>query len=162
MLGTTTLKRTMENKKKRIPPFPRETLCSLTSGKKQLNPSSKSSWPLRSFLMRLTTSVVSYLCVSFARSRHNKEKQANVVRPGKCRERERGGYLERGTYLPLLKSLMMSKNASYTWLWSPENRSLTVRTYTSASLAVCACCCAAVCAAFISPTRDRKRRRRFD
>ena len=44
------------------------------------------------------------------------------------RERERGGYLERGTYLPLLKSLMMSKNASYTWLWSPENRSLTVRT----------------------------------
>ena len=26
---------------------------------------------------------------SFARSRHNKEKQANVVRPGKCRERER-------------------------------------------------------------------------
>ena len=44
------------------------------------------------------------------------------------RERERGGYLERGAYLPLLKSLMMSKNASYTWLWSPENRSLTVRT----------------------------------
>ena len=82
-----------------------------------------------------------------------KRKQANVVRPwGKCRERERGGYLKRGTYLPLLKSLMMSKNASYTWLWSPENRSLTVRTYTSASLAVCACCCAAVCAAFISPT----------
>ena len=26
---------------------------------------------------------------SCARSRHNKEKQANVVRPGKCRERER-------------------------------------------------------------------------
>ena len=67
-------------------------------------------------------------------------------------ERERGLSRERGTYLPLLKSLMMSKNASYTWLWSPENRSLTVRTYTSASLAVCACCCAAVCAAFISPT----------
>ena len=32
---------------------------------------------------------------SCARSRHNKEKQANVVRPGKCRERERGLSRER-------------------------------------------------------------------
>jgi len=33
----------------------------LTSGKKQLNPSNKSSWPLSNFFTRLTTSAVSYL-----------------------------------------------------------------------------------------------------
>ena len=37
---------------------------------------------------------------SCARSRHNKEKQANVVRPGKCRERERERGLSRERDVP--------------------------------------------------------------
>ena len=42
-------------------------------------------------------------------------------------ERERG--LSRERDVPAaLKISHESKNASYTWLWSPENRSLTVRT----------------------------------
>ena len=55
---------------------------SLTSGKKQLNPSSKSSWPLRSFLTRLTTSVVSYLSFAFE---EREAKCANVVRRNFCK-----------------------------------------------------------------------------
>lgn len=46
----------------------------LTSGKKQLNPSNKSSWPLSNFFTRFTTSVVSYLCVCFLRAKEKRER----------------------------------------------------------------------------------------
>ena len=93
----------------------------LTSGKKQLNPSNKSSWPLSNFFTRLTTSAVSYLMrleignmvVSFfffwkerEREKRGLSQRKTFHTRGKESKRER-------THLPLLKSRMTSKKASY-------------------------------------------------
>ena len=57
------------HKRRREERIKKTQILLLTSGKKQLNPSNKSSWPLSNFFTRFTTSVVSYLCVCFLRQR---------------------------------------------------------------------------------------------
>ena len=97
----------------------------LTSGKKQLNPSNKSSWPLSNFFTRLTTSAVSYLraeieniyrVVSFFFSFFfgKEETRERSISKRKTFQGKRERETERETHLPLLKSRMTSKKASYT------------------------------------------------
>lgn len=61
------------HKRRREERIKKTQILLLTSGKKQLNPSNKSSWPLSNFFTRFTTSVVSYLCVCFLRAKRKRE-----------------------------------------------------------------------------------------